>query len=75
MVADTLANLGQYEKAVGFYKALVGNTVVDQDTVNLRMGAAMLKMGDKPGAKAAFAAVKGGARQQIAQFYGVLAGV
>lgn len=75
VVADTLANLGQYEKAVGFYKGLIGNTVVDQDTVNLRMGAALLKMGDKAGAKAAFDAVKAGTRQQMAQFYGVLAGV
>lgn len=74
VVADTLANLGQHEKAVGFYKGLIGNTVVDQDTVNLRMGAALLKMGDKDGAKAAFAAVKAGPRAQIAQFYGVLAG-
>jgi hypothetical protein len=38
------------------------------------MGAALLKMGDKDGAKAAFAAVKAGPRAQIAQFYGVLAG-
>ena len=74
VVADTLANLGQHEKAVGFYQKLVGNAAVDQDTVNLRMGAAMLKMGNKDGAKAAFAAVKAGPRAQIAQFYGVLAG-
>jgi tetratricopeptide (TPR) repeat protein len=74
VVADTLANLGDHAKAVGFYKGLVGNTVVDQDTVNLRMGAALLKMGDKAGAKAAFDAVKAGPRSQIAQFYGVLAG-
>ena len=59
---------------MGFYKGLIGNTVVDQDTVNLRMGAALLKMGDKDGAKVAFAAVKAGPRAQIAQFYGVLAG-
>ena len=44
------------------------------DTVNLRMGAALLKMGDTAGAKAAFDAVKAGPRSQIAQFYGVLAG-
>jgi tetratricopeptide (TPR) repeat protein len=73
VVADTLANLGQHEKAVGFYKGLIGNSTVDQDTVNLRLGAALLKTGDKAGAKTAFDAVKGGARQQIAQFYGVLA--
>jgi tetratricopeptide (TPR) repeat protein len=75
VVADTLANLGQNDKAVTFYKGLVGNTVVDQDTVNLRMGAALLKLGDKPGAKAAFDAVKAGPRAQIAQFYGVVGGL
>lgn len=74
VVADTLANLGQYEKAIGYYKGLVGNAAVDQDTVNLRMGAALLKMGNKADAKAAFAAVKAGPRAQIAQFYDVLAG-
>ncbi|MEI6485173.1 MAG: hypothetical protein WCO11_02780 [Sphingomonadales bacterium] len=72
VVADTLANLGQYEKAVGFYKALIGATGIDQDTVNLRMGAALMKMGDKAAAKAAFDAVKGGQRAQMAQFYTVL---
>jgi tetratricopeptide (TPR) repeat protein len=74
VVADTLANIGDHAKAVGFYKGLIGNANVDQDTVNLRMGAALLKTGDKAGAKAAFDAVKAGPRNQIAQFYGVLAG-
>ncbi len=73
VVADTLASLGQHDKAVGFYKGLVGNALVDQDTVNLRLGAALLKMGDKPGADAAFAAVKAGPRASMAQFYKVLA--
>lgn len=72
VVADTLASLGQTEKAVGFYKGLVGNGVVDQDTVNLRLGVALMKMGDKPGAEAAFSAVKAGPRASMAQFYKVL---
>lgn len=75
VVADTLANIGEHAKAVGFYKGLVGNSMVDQDTVNLRMGAALLKTGDKAAAKAAFDAVKAGPRQQIAQFYGAVAGL
>lgn len=74
VVADTLANLGQPERAVPFYKKLVGNNLVDQDTVNLRMGAALLKMGQKEEAKAAFAAVKAGPRASMAQFYGTLLG-
>lgn len=74
VVADTLANLGQHQKAVGFYKGLVGNGTVDQDTVNLRLGTALMKLGDKPGAKAAFDAVKAGPRADIAKFYGVLLG-
>lgn len=72
VVADTFANLGQYDKAIPYYKGLVGNTVVDQDTVNLRLGVALMKTGDKAGAKAAFDAVKGSPRQSIAQFYDVL---
>jgi len=72
VVADTFANLGQYDKAIPYYKGLVGNTVVDQDTVNLRLGVALMKTGDKAGAKAAFDAVKAGPRQSIAQFYDVL---
>jgi hypothetical protein len=39
------------------------------------MGAALLKTGDKAAAKAAFDAVKAGPRQQIAQFYGAVAGL
>ncbi|WP_164155990.1 tetratricopeptide repeat protein [Sandarakinorhabdus rubra] len=74
VVADTLANLGQNDKAVGYYKKLQGNAAVDQDTVNLRLGATLLKMGDKAGAKAAFDAVKPGPRAAIAQFYGVIVG-
>lgn len=73
VVADTLASLGQNEKAVGYYKGLIGAAAVDQDTVNLRLGAALLKLGQKDEAKAAFAAVKAGPRAQIAQFYTVLA--
>jgi tetratricopeptide (TPR) repeat protein len=75
VVADTLASLGQTEKAVGFYKGLVGNTIVDQDTVNLRLGATLLKLGDKAGAAAAFAGVKAGPRAAMAQFYKTLLAV
>lgn len=74
VVADTLANLGQTDKAVGHYKRLVGNNVIDQDTLNLRLGVALMKLGDKAGAKAAFDAVKSGSRADIAKFYGVLLG-
>jgi tetratricopeptide (TPR) repeat protein len=74
VVADTLANLGQADRAVPFYRKLVGNAAVDQDTVNLRLGAALLKLGDKAGAKAAFEAVKSGPRASMAQFYGTLLG-
>jgi tetratricopeptide (TPR) repeat protein len=72
VVADTLANLGQHEKAVPFYKGLVGAAGIDQDTVNLRLAVALMKAGDKAGAKAAFDAVKAGPRRAIAQFYDVL---
>ena len=72
MVADTLANLGQHDKAVPYYRALIGAAGIDQDTVNLRLAVALMKAGDKAGAKAAFDAVKAGPRRSIAQFYDVL---
>ena len=39
---------------------------VDADEVNTRMGIAKMKAGDNAAAKAAFEAVQGGARKQIA---------
>lgn len=72
VVADTLANLGQHDKAVPYYRALIGAAGIDQDTVNLRLAVALMKAGDKAGAKAAFDAVKAGPRRSIAQFYDVL---
>lgn len=72
VVADTLANLGLHDRAVPYYQGLVGNAAVDQDTVQLRLGTALRKAGNVEGAKAAFAAVKAGPRNAIAQFYGVL---
>lgn len=72
VVADTLANLGQNDKAVPYYQKLVGNSMIDQDTVNLRLGMALMKLGKAEEAKAAFDAVKAGPRQSIAQFFTVM---
>jgi hypothetical protein len=74
VVADTHANLKQYDKAVGFYKGLIGNAMVDQDTVNLRLAFALKAMGDAAGAKAALANVKAGPRAIIAKFMDVVIG-
>ncbi|MBU6166651.1 MAG: hypothetical protein KGQ52_11050 [Alphaproteobacteria bacterium] len=72
VVADTFANLKQYPKAVTWYKTLIGNANVDQDTVNLRLAFALKNSGDAAGAKAALANVKGGARAVIAKFFETL---
>ncbi len=72
VVADTLASMGQNDKAVPYYKGLIGNAQVDQDTVQLRLGAALMALGQKDEAKAAFAAVKAGPRASMAQFYQTL---
>lgn len=74
VTADTLSSFKQFDKAVTYYKGLVGNAAVDQDTVNLRLAMALNSMGDKAGARAALANVKAGPRSAIARFYEVLIG-
>ncbi|OSZ67117.1 hypothetical protein CAP39_11815 [Sphingomonas sp. IBVSS1] len=74
VVADTFANLKQYDKAITWYKTLVGNAMIDQDTVNLRLAFALKNSGDAAGAKAALANVKAGPRAIIAKFMDVVIG-
>ena len=72
VVADTFANLKQFDKAVTWYKTLLGNANVDQDTVNLRLAFALKNSGDTAGATAALANVKAGPRAVIAKFFETL---
>ncbi len=72
VVADTFANLKQYDKAVTWYKTLAGNSVIDQDTLNLRLAFALRASGKNDEARAALANVKAGPRLVIAKFFETL---
>jgi hypothetical protein len=65
---DAYLGYGQDAKAIALYKTAMTKGGVDADAVNTRMGIALLRSGDKVGARAAFSAVKG-ARADIAAFW------
>lgn len=67
--ADAYLAYAQDAKAIALYKTALTKGGVDVDAVNTRMGIAMLRSGDKAGARAAFSAVKGAARADIAAFW------
>lgn len=67
--ADAYLAYGQDAKAVTLYQTALSKGGVDVDAVNTRMGIAMLRSGDKVGARAAFSSVKGPARADIAAFW------
>ena len=65
------AYLGQknYAKAAALYRTALAKGGVDANAVNTHLGMALALSGDKAGARAAFDAVKGGTRADIAQFW------
>ncbi|BBD97327.1 hypothetical protein SAMIE_1008280 [Sphingobium amiense] len=64
--ADAYLGYGDYAKAVAMFEVAKQKGGVDADEVNTRIGIAKMLGGDVTGAKAAFSAVQGGARKQIA---------
>ncbi len=66
--ADAYLGYGQYAKAVPLYRTAMQKGGIDMDTANTRLGIALARSGDKEGARAAFAAVKG-ARAEVAAFW------
>jgi tetratricopeptide (TPR) repeat protein len=54
---DTLYGLGAYAEAAPLFKAAAAKGGVDANLANLRLGEALARAGDKPGATAAFNAV------------------
>ncbi|PZU09065.1 hypothetical protein [Sphingomonas sp.] len=56
---DAFLGYGEWPKAVEMYKLALQKGGVDANVVNIRLGMALAKSGDVPGAKAAFAAVTG----------------
>lgn len=67
--ADVYLGTGNYAKAIELYRLALTKGGVDADTVNTRMGIALARSGDKAGAQAAFAAVKGAPRADLARFW------
>jgi len=67
--ADAYYGYGEFAKAASIYKSLIGVAAIDQAIVNLRLGASLGRSGDTAGAMAALAAVKGGAREELAQYW------
>ena len=67
--ADAYYGYGDFAKAADLYRVALTKGGVDADTVNLRLGAALARSGDKAGAAAALANVKSGTRAQLAQYW------
>jgi hypothetical protein len=64
--ADAFLGYGDYAKAIELFGLALQKGGVDADEVNTRLGIAKALSGDNAGAKAAFGAVAGGARKEIA---------
>jgi hypothetical protein len=63
---DAYLGYGDYAKAAAMFQLATQKGGVDADEINTRLGIAKARSGDFAGAKAAFQAVQGGARKQIA---------
>ena len=67
-VGDRYYGIGEYAKAAEIYRQLKGKSDVDQGLVDLHLGMALARGGDKAGAAAALGQV-GGAHAGIAQYW------
>jgi len=63
---DAYLGQGNYTKAAELYRLALSKGSVNADEVNTRLGIALARGGDKAGATAAFGAVKGAPRADIA---------
>jgi tetratricopeptide (TPR) repeat protein len=66
---DAHLGAGNYAKAIELYRVALQKGSVDADAVNTHLGIALALSGDAAGAKAAFEAVKGSPRADIASFW------
>ncbi len=67
--ADAYLGQDNYAKAIELYKVALSKGGVNADDVNLHLGIAQVKSGDKAGAAASFAAVKSTPRMEQAQLW------
>ena len=66
---DAYLSQGNNAKAAELYRAALQKGGVNADEVNTRLGIALARGGDKAGAKAAFAAVQGAPRKDLASLW------
>lgn len=67
-VANASFGLGQYDKAAQLYRMALTKPGADADLINLRLGIALARKGDKAGATEALKAVTG-ARSELAKYW------
>ncbi|MEC3949648.1 hypothetical protein [Sphingobium sp. HWE2-09] len=67
--ADAYLGYGDYAKAATLFELAKQKGGVDADEINSRLGIAKAMAGDNAGAKAAFQAVQGGSRKQVASLW------
>lgn len=67
-VGDRYFGMGDYAKAIELYRKAEGQAGVDANLVNMHLGMALARSGDKAGAAAAFKKVSG-PNAQIAQYW------
>ena len=65
---DLLYGYGQYDKAAELYRAALKKSGADASLINLHLGMALARSGDKAGATAAFNAVTG-PRAEVAKYW------
>lgn len=70
-LADAYLGSRQYAKAAEFYRVALQKGGVDAALINTRLGIAHAMLGQKAEAKAAFGAVTGGQRAEIARFWSI----
>lgn len=67
-LGDAYFGYGDYAKAVEFYRAALGREGADASLINLHIGMALARQGDKAGATAALNAA-GGPQAELAKFW------
>jgi len=68
IIGDAYYGYGDYAKAVEFYRAALAKSDADKDLINLHLGMALARQGDKAGATAALNAVSG-ANSELAKYW------
>jgi tetratricopeptide (TPR) repeat protein len=72
-LGDAYYGYGKYDKAAEFYKAALSKSDADANLINLHLGMALARQGDKAGAAAALKSV-GGTYASLAQYWLLYAG-